>query len=259
MVQRIVALDPYFSNPFQVMKSCEDEGSEQGRNPAAILLKCSEEFIAIIRTMIPPARPQMTPKDAYLLNLHQLVPPATMHTHSTTTTEDALSTEVVLLALSGYLALMRLYDSLFHCIYTFLCQMPPGSFKSVKVKSVLRIGDISSLQDVPLKTYATGILDVVRAQVQTLERCMGVSAEYCLSPTDVAAAGGGAAAAAATASSHTAAAAAAAAAPGLFGRPDRARLFREAMAQEDVKPQRGGKSYAGSIQASIQDSVAFLD
>lgn len=234
MVQRIAVLDAYFSDPLQVLQGCKEEGAEAA-NPAALLLTCSKEFIDIIQSLTSVTRPTV-PKDSYPHN--QLVPPdfaPAMHMQ----TEDALSTEIVLLVLSSYLALMRLYDSVFHCIYKFLCQMPRDSYKSVKVKSVLRIGGISSLQDMPLKTYATGILDAVRGQVQTLERCMGVSAEYCLSGEADA--------------SHTAAA------PGIFSRADRARLFRAVMAQEDVKSRRGSKSYVESIRASIQDSVVFLD
>lgn len=91
----------------------------------------------------------------------------------------------------------------------------------------------------PLKAYAIGILDAIHGQVQTLERWMGIPAEYCLS---------GEAAASPTA-----------AAPGIFSRADRARLFWAVMAQEDVKPRRGSKSYVTSIRASIKESLAFLD
>lgn len=238
MDQRIAAVDAYFSDPLKVLQGCKEEeaeGAAEVENPAALLLTCSKEFIDIIQSLTPTARPALS-KDLYPHN--QLVPPNSapaMHMQ----TEDALSTEIVLLALSSYLALMRLYDSLFHCVYQCLCQMPPDSLKSVKVKSVLRIGGISSLQDMPLKTYATGILDAVQAQVRTLERCMGIPTEYCLSGE--------------AAASHTAAA------PGIFSRADRARLFCAAMAQEDVKSRRGSKSYVDSIRASIQDSVVFLD
>jgi hypothetical protein len=235
IVQRIMVLDAYFSDPVQVLQGCKEEHGAEAVNPAALLLKCSNDFIDIIQSFTPATRP-MLPKDSYPHN--QPVPPnvaLTMHMPI----EDTISTEIVLLALSGYLALMRLYDSLFHCIYKFLCQMPPESFKSIKVKSVLRVGDISSLQDMPLKTYATGILDVIRDQVRTLERCMGVPSEYCLSGE--------------VAASH------AATAQGIFSRADRARLFCAAMALEDVNSRRGNKLYVESIRASIQDSMVFLD
>ncbi|KAK5744519.1 hypothetical protein LTR17_001913 [Elasticomyces elasticus] len=199
--QRIATVDAYYSDPPKVLQQCKDNDRDQDvENPAALLLTCSKEFIDIIRSL------------------------------TQWQTEDALSTEIVLLVLSSYLALLRLFDSLFHRMYTFICQMPPASYKSMKVKSVLRIGGISSLQDMPLKAYATGILDTIKGQVQTLEECMGVPAEYCLS---------GEAAASPTA--------------------DRALLFWTVMAQEDVKSQRGSKSYVESIRASIKDSMAFFD
>jgi hypothetical protein len=213
--RRIATVDAYYSDPSEVLQRCRDEGAGRDvENPAASLFTCSKEFIDIIQSLTPAVR---------------------LHTQ----TEDALSTEIVLLALSSYLAFMRLFDSLFHRIYEYLCQVPPESYQSIKVKSVLRIGGVSSLQDMPLKAYAMGILDAIQGQVQILERCMGIPAEYCFA---------GEAAVSPTA-----------AAPGIFSRADRARLFWAVMAQEDIKSRRGSKSYVESIRASIKESMAFLD
>jgi hypothetical protein len=213
--QRIATMDAYYSDPLDVVQGCKEEGAgREPENPAAVLLTCSKEFIDIIQSLTPAGR-----------------------THQQS--EDALSTEIVLLALSSYLSLMRLFDAMFHTIHKFISQMPPGSFKSVKVKSVLRIGGISSLQDMPLKIYATGILDAIQGQVRTLERCMGIPTEYCLS--------------------GEAAASPPAAAPGILSRADRAWLFCAVLAQEDVKSRQGSKSYVESIRASIQASMGFLD
>jgi len=230
MDQRIAMVDAYFSDPLKVMQGCkeEQEGGPEVENPAALLLTCSKEFIDIIQSL---SAPKTLAKDSYPQS--QLVPPNLVPAMDMQT-DDVLSTEIVLLTLSGYLALMRLYDSLFYCIYQCVYQVPPNSLKSLKVKSVLRIGGISSLQDMPLKTYATGILEAIQGQVQTLEHCMGIPTEYCLSGE-------------------------AAATPGIFSRADRARLFCTTMEQEDVKSRRGGKSYVESIRASIQDSMGFLD
>lgn len=216
MEQRNAVVDAYFSDPLKVVQGCKEEGAggEGAENPAALLLTCSKEFIDIIQSLTPVAAPGQ------------------MHMQS----EDALSTEIVLLALSSYLALIRLFDSLFYTIYKLICEMPPDSFKSVKVKAVLRISGISSLQDMPLKTYATGILDAIQGQMRTLERCMGIPTECCLS---------GEATAPPT--------------QGIFSRADRAQLFWAVMSQEDVKSRRGGKSYAESIRASIQGSMRFLE
>jgi hypothetical protein len=213
--QRIATMDAYYSDPLDVVQGCKEEGAgREPENPAAVLLTCSKEFIDIIQSLTPAGR-----------------------THQQS--EDALSTEIVLLALSSYLSLMRLFDAMFHTIHKFISQMPPDSFKSVKVKSVLRIGGISSLQDMPLKIYATGILDAIQGQVRTLERCMGIPTEYCLS--------------------GEAAASPPAAAPGILSRADRAWLFCAVLAQEDVKSRQGSKSYVESIRASIQASMGFLD
>jgi len=212
---QITTMNAYYSDPLKVVQGYKEEGTGGGpENPAAVLLTCSEEFIEIIQGLTPAGQ---TLKQG----------------------EDALSTEIVLLALSGYLSLMRLFDAVFHTIHKFISQMPPDSYKSIKVKSVLRIGGISTLQDMPLKTYATGILDAIQGQVRTVERCMGIPAEHCLSGKAVA---GGEAVA-----------------PGILSRADRAWLFGAVLAQEDVKPRQGSKSYVESIRASIQESMRFLD
>lgn len=205
--QRVAAIDAYYSDSAKVVQRCEDEGAGQDvENPVAMLLTCGKEFIDIIQSLTP---------------------------------EDALSTEIVLLALSSYLALIRLLDYLFHRIYKYLCNVPSESYESINVKSVLRIGGVSSLQDMPLRAYAMGILDAIQGQMQTIERRMGVPAEYCLSRE-----------AAASPTRGTA--------PGIFSRADRARLFCAAIAQEDVKSQWGTESCVESIRASIKESIAFL-
>lgn len=214
MDERIATIDEYYSNSSKVLQRCKDES--EGRdvaNPAALLLTCSKEFTDIIQSLTSEAQ---------------------LHTQA----EDALSTEIVLLALSSYLALMRLFDYLFHRIHKYICQLPSESYQSIKVKSVLRIGGFSSLQDMPLRAYAIGILDAIQSQVQTLECSMGIPAEYCLSGEETA--------------STTAAA------PGMFSSVQRTRLFWAVMAQEDIKSRRGTKSYVESIRASIKETMAFL-
>ena len=214
--QHIETVDAYYSTPSEVLQRCKDGGADSPDidNPASLLLSCTKEFINIIQS---------------------LTPAASLHMH----TEGALSTEILLLALSSYLVLMRLLDSLFHRIYRYLCQVSPESYKCIKVKSVLRIGGVSSLHDMSLKAYAIGIIDAIQDQVLTLELCMGIPAEYCLS--------------------REAAASPTATAPGIFSRAHRAQLFWAVMAQEDVKPRQGTKSYVESIRASIKESMAFLD
>lgn len=228
MDQRIAAMDAYYSDPVEVVQGCKEEGAARApENPAAVLLTCSKEFIDIIQG----------------LTTTSPGPTATHKPPPGSGGEDALSTEIVLLALSSYLSLMRLFDAMFHTIHQFISQLPPDSFKSVKVKSVLRIGGITALQDMPLKAYAASLIDAIRAQVRTLERCMGIPAEYCLEGETAASAAGSEVAAA----------------PGILSRPDRAWLFGAVLAQEDVRSRRGSKSYVESIRTSIQESMRFLD
>lgn len=220
---RIATIDADYSDHNKILQRCKDENESEnaGRdveNPAALLLTCTNKFIQIIQNL--------TPSDAAQLQ---------------TQTEDALTTELVLLALSGYLALMRLFDSLFHRIHKYLCEVPRETYESIKVKAVLRIGGFASLQDMPLKTYAVGILDAIQCQVKVLERCMGIPAEYCLSSD--------------TAASSTGTGTG----PRILCRPDQIQLFWTVVAQEDVKSRRGTKSYVESIRASIKESLAFLD
>ncbi|KAH6881843.1 hypothetical protein BKA58DRAFT_9102 [Alternaria rosae] len=213
--QRIATIDTYYSNAAKVQQRCKDEAAGRDvENPAALLLTCTKEFTGIIQNLTPAGQMHMQ-------------------------TEDTLNTETLLLVLSSYLALMRLFDSLFQRIHKYLCQVSPESYKTIKVKSVLRIGGVSALQDMPLKAYAIGILDAIQGQVQTLECCMGIPAEYCLSGDAVA--------------SSTAAAS------GIFSSAQRLRLFWTVMAQEDVKSLHGSSSYVESIRASIKESMTFLD
>jgi hypothetical protein len=79
------------------VQCCKEEGASRDvENPAALLLTRSKELTDIIQS---------------------LTPTAGLHTR----TEDVFSTEIVLLALSSYLALMKLFKSLVHRIYMFLC------------------------------------------------------------------------------------------------------------------------------------------
>jgi hypothetical protein len=212
--QHIASMDAYYSDPLEVLQHCKEEGVGQDvENPAVLPLTCTKELIDIVQSLTP----------------------AVM---SHAQTKDALSTELVLMILSGYLALMRLFDSSFHRIYRCLCQMPPESYENIKVKSVLRISGISSLHDMPLKGYAVGIIDAIKGQVRVLENRVGIPAEYRLSDE--------------VATAHNLAT------PGLLSTTKRRELFSTVITQEDIKSHWGSRSYAESIQASITKSIAFL-
>ncbi|GAW16652.1 hypothetical protein ANO14919_060880 [Xylariales sp. No.14919] len=231
MEQRVSTMGAFFSDPRNVVEGCKEDDSMvmATENPIAVVLTCTQEFIDIIQGLTG-ARPAAS---GPLAHNHLVAPNGAQRIIQA----ESLSTETALLVLSSYLMLMRLYDSLFHGVSRCFCQQPPEAIKSMKVKAVFRIGGISSLQDMPVKAYAMGIVDVIQCQIRTLERSLGLPAAYCLSDE-------------ANASQPTS---------GIFSQEDRAQLFQAVMAQEDVKSSRGGKSYVESIRENIKNSVAFFD
>ncbi|KAH8703893.1 hypothetical protein BGW36DRAFT_370188, partial [Talaromyces proteolyticus] len=232
MEQHVTTMGAFFSEPRNVVEDCKekDSMSMDTENPVAVVLMCTKEFIDIIQSLA--TATQHATSDSSTRS--ELVQP---NAAPWITRTKSLSTETTLLVLSSYLALMKLYDSLFHGVYHCFCQMPSEVIKSIKVKEVFRIGGISSLQDIPVKVYAMGIVDVIQNQIKALERCMGLPAAYCLS-SEV------------TASQSI---------KGLFANGDRAQLFRIVMEQQDVKSQGGNKSYVESIRENIKNSVAYFD
>ncbi len=146
-----------FLGSLKIVQGCKEEGAgEEAENPAALLLACSKEFTDIIQSLMPAGRTHMQ-------------------------SEDALSTEIVLLALIELPCIDGLFDSLFHTIYKFIRKMPPDSFKSVNVKSVLRIGGISSLQDMPLRNICHRHPRCHPGPGANPGALHGDSTEYCLS------------------------------------------------------------------------------
>lgn len=199
--RHVSAMGGFLSDPRNIVENCPaDTMAMMPENPLAMAIMCAEEFVDIIQNLA----------------------------------QSAISTETTLLVLSSYLQLIRLYDSLFHAVYQCLSQIPAETIKSLKVKAVFRVVGISSLQDVPGKVYAKGVVDVIQSHIQTVERCIGLPAVYCLS-------GEGAASP-----------------RGIFANVDRARLLRVVMAQEDVRSPRGNKSYVDSIRENISNTVALF-
>ncbi|KAL1898146.1 hypothetical protein Sste5346_003548 [Sporothrix stenoceras] len=134
----------------------ESPGPGLPEHPPAALLTCSKKFIDILQTL--------TPAD----------------TLGAGTAKHA-DTETLLQVLSGYLALMRLFDVLFHGVYQTISKMallPPVPYEALRVRSVLRIGGVSALQDMPLKAYAVGILEAIYGQMRTIEKYLGSSTQY---------------------------------------------------------------------------------
>ena len=232
MEQGIEIMSTFFSDPRRMVEDCKEDAaiSMEPTNPLAVVLESINEFLNIIQ------------------NLSVVATNASNHDHHWEVTADAvswgtqpssLSSETTLLLLSCYLTLMRLCDCLFHGVCHAFSQMEPESFKSLKVKAVLRIGGITSLQDITAKSYAMGIIDVVRGQIQHVERCLGLPAAYLLSGEED------------VSSSQV---------PTLdiFASHDRARLLRAVMEQEDVKAYRGNKSCVQSIRENLKETLAFF-
>lgn len=197
--RRASAMDGFLSDPRNIVENCpEDTTGMTSENPLAVALLCTEEFVNIIQNLA----------------------------------QSAISTETTLLVLTSYLQLLRLYDSLFHDAYRCLSQIPPETIKLIKVKSVFRVAGISSLQDMPGKAYAKGIVDVIQSHIQAVECCLGLPAVYCLSGEGDASP------------------------KGIFADGDRARLLRVVMEQEDVRSR--GKSYVDSIRENISNTIALF-
>ncbi|BCS23468.1 uncharacterized protein APUU_31692A [Aspergillus puulaauensis] len=199
--RHVSVMGGFLSDPRNIVENCpEGTMGMMSENPLAMAIMCAEEFVDIIQNLA----------------------------------QSAITTETTLLVLSSYLQLIRLYDSLFHAVYQCLSQIPPETIKSIKVKAVFRVVGISSLQDVPGKVYAKGVVDVIQSHIQTVERCIGLPAVYCLSGEGDASP------------------------KGIFADVDRERLLHIAMAQEDVRSPRGNKSYVDSIRENIRNTVALF-
>ncbi|ERT01067.1 hypothetical protein HMPREF1624_02304 [Sporothrix schenckii ATCC 58251] len=233
--QRIGSVDTYYADPVAVHHWCTIDNGQEGadsnvpEHPPAALLTCSKKLIDILHVLATTAGASSG---------------ASSGASPGASPGAALPTEVLLLALSTYLALLRLFDVLFHRTHETIRKLArlPGPIMPldcVQVKSVLRIGGVATLQDMPLKAYAAGLLEAIYAQMQSVERCLGVPRDHCLRPGpdddgELAVA------------------------PGLFSRADRAQLFATVMAQDDVRSRRDGKSYVESIRANIDDCLAFF-
>ena len=226
MEQQNLAIAELFSNPRNVFQDCKADASSnmEDTNPIASIVSSTQEFIGISQTLTA----QRGSASSNLVSCNKQI---------SLNAGDSLSSETVLLIIASYLSLMKLYESLFHGVYHSFCHVPPEAIKAIKVKGVLRIGGISSLQDVSVHSYATGIIDVLKSQIQALECCIGLPEAYCLSDE-----------ARSTKSGSDA----------LFARPGRQKLLSIVMEQEDVKWYRNDKSCVQSIRQNMERSLAFF-
>ncbi|KAK7957295.1 uncharacterized protein PG986_006517 [Apiospora aurea] len=235
--RRASATRAFLADPRSTVEKCpEDESFEATatENPIAVLLTCTNEFIAIIQSLT--AR---NGSSHVLLPDHsQLLLPGP--TPSLNGTASPVSTETVLLVLSNYVTLMRLYNSTFHYAHQSLSQMPAEATQSLKVKSVFRIGGISSLQDLPAKLYAKGIFGTIQSHIRSLEDCLGLPPAYCLSGES-------------TTSPQQQSTRGT-----LFAGEERARLLRSVMAQDDLQLKGEHKSFVHLVGQNMKKIEALF-
>ena len=228
MERRVSTMGAFLSNSRNTVEDCADDPANMPiDNPVATAILCTKEFVEIIQTLMAPTRSRASSPSSF----NQIVSPP----ESLAIQPESLDTETLLMVLSSYLQLMKLYDSLFREGYRSLCEIPSETIKSIKVKAVIRIGGISSLQDMPGKAYAKGIVEVIQSHIQTLERCLGIPATYCLTNE-----------------------LANPAPDGVFANADRARLLQAVMTQEDVRSPGGNGPYVESIRDNMKSLLALF-
>ncbi|KAK7928319.1 hypothetical protein PG985_005317 [Apiospora marii] len=240
--RQAAATKTFLSDPRNMVEKCAEDGTFVGmatENPVAVVLTCTNELIDIIRSMT--AGSGSDPPPSNLANAHsqRLLPDAADSSFSPTRASP-ISTETTLLILSDYLALMRLYGSIFSDAYQSLHQMPHDAVRSLKAKAVLRIGGTSTLQDIPARVYAMGIIEVIRSHIQSLEDCLGLPAAYRLAGE-------------VTSSSLQQSSA------GMFVDGERARLLHSVMAQDDLQSGGGTKPLVEGIRENMKRTIALFD
>ncbi|KAK8092516.1 hypothetical protein PG999_014715 [Apiospora kogelbergensis] len=170
----------FLSSPRNTIEKCpesSDSVETDSDNPVAAMLTCTKELTEIVQALTAESRFDASSASPDWRD-HRLLPGATA---SPTRTASPITTETILLVLSSYLGLMELHELIFRSACELLNRTSPDAIRSLKVKAVLRIGGLPSLQDIPGSAYAQGLLEVFKDHTQTLERCLGLPPMYCLS------------------------------------------------------------------------------
>ena len=139
--QRITAMDAYYSDALGVVEGCKKEGADRKPdNPAAVLLTCSKEFIDIIQSLTPTSR-----------------------THKQS--EDALSTEIVLLALSSYLSLVIPAD---YCLSGEAAASSPATVPGIlsRADRAWLFWVVLAQEDVKSRRGSKSYVESIRANIQ---------------------------------------------------------------------------------------------
>jgi hypothetical protein len=140
-------------------------------NPIAQALLCSEELIRIIKSLLSPP-----PSD-------ELSTPAVSHIQSVEFGDrrESPGMPTILLLLSIYSQLRRLYDLLFSHIYRTLCIISKEIIQSTRLKLVTSFGGLPPIHDMQADTYTRIVILVMRDHLQNMDHHMGRLARYCLS------------------------------------------------------------------------------
>ncbi|KAK8059121.1 hypothetical protein PG996_009051 [Apiospora saccharicola] len=230
--RQALAAKALFSDPRNIVEKCPEDGSFEGmasENPVAVALACTSELIEIVQSLTLGNGPDSHSSDVANAHGQRLLPGVP----ASSTRDPPISTETTLLVLSSYVALMRLYGSIFRHAHQSLSQTPPATIRSLKAKAVLRMGDI------PAKVYAMGIIEVIRSHIQRLESCLELPATYRLSGE-------------VTSSPQQCS-------KGIFAGGGRAKLLQSVMAQEDLQSEGGTKSFIEGIQENMAKTIALFD
>ncbi|PGH08918.1 hypothetical protein GX51_00975 [Blastomyces parvus] len=134
-----------------LMQSCVDKVVDLRVNPMLRALESTSELAAIVKQLISPIQ----------------------HHHS-----SPLSTPAVLMCLSGYIQLLRIYDTIFFQVHRFLGGLHDilGFFENLP-----GFTQINGLPPIKGDLYIKIVVQVAQHHISSVERVMGLPAELCLS------------------------------------------------------------------------------
>ncbi|OAA61080.1 Zn(2)-C6 fungal-type DNA-binding domain protein [Niveomyces insectorum RCEF 264] len=238
---RLAEIEAYQRRPMVMIEACMDAMDDPAQNPTAQALECTKEFTDIVQGLNAslqrrPCSSSSSSSPALPWSSSKAIAPAAAAAAAEAAPRPAvISTHTALLVLSSYLQLMQFFDGLFGHLTRVLREVPPEAIAASRVKAVLRVRGVSTMQDVGAKSYAKIMVEILQSQMQDMERQMGLADRYCVSGKSSAVPNG------------------------VFSNMDMAPLLQVVMAQEDIRSPQTGKSHAESIREHIKGALALLD
>lgn len=137
--------------PPNLISSCVDKVSDSQSNPILVTLESTSELAAIVKQIISP------------IQEHGSSPP--------------LNVPVVLMCLSSHIQLLQLYNSIFSHVLKFLAGLRdiPSFFENMP-----GFNHMSGLPPIQGDLYIKLIIQVVRHNIESVERRLGLPADLCL-------------------------------------------------------------------------------